>query len=75
MLGFSFRLNSPMISSIPNFNCNEQLFDLVIELGKCLAAVSGGLLVYLWIRFWLDLGIKVLEEGIAPGESPFVKVV
>lgn len=34
-----------MINSSPNLKCNEQLFDLVIELGKGLAAVSDGLWV------------------------------
>ena len=38
-----------MISSIRNLKCSEQLFSLVTELGKGLAAVSDGLLVYLWI--------------------------
>lgn len=55
-----------MINSIPNLKCNEQLFDLVIELGKGLAADSDGLWVYLWFRFCQDLGIQVLEKGIAP---------
>lgn len=58
-----------MINSIPNLKCNEQLFDLVTELGKGLAAVSDGLWVYLWIRSWQDLRTEVLEEGLAPRDS------
>ena len=38
------RLSSPAISSISNLKCNEQLFDLITELQKGLAAVSDALL-------------------------------
>ena len=63
------RLSLPRISAIPNPKCNEQTFDLAVELGEGLAAVSEGL----WFVFGFGSGEafrwKCQEKHQAPGSS------